>query len=406
MLLQSSTANHFIANFIGERSVDVLAKGMLPHGYLSPRQGYLPSRQVSPVAAMLNVASLDFDLPPELEAGEPPEARGLARDEVRLMVSYRADNRVVHTRFRNLGTFLDAGDLLVINTSGTMNAALNAARADGTMVELHLSTHLPADLWIVEVRLPGEEGTKPFYDTQAGETLHLADGAQATLHVPHLHDRGLAPTGPTRLWIATLRLPYPLNEYLEQNGSPIRYSYVKQSWPTSYYQSVYATEKGSAEMPSAGRAFTPELITQLVAHGVQIAPLILHTGVASLEKHEPPYEEYYRVPTETARLVNETRAAGNRVIAVGTTVVRSLEAVTDEKGMTHPGEGWTRLIITPQRGIRAVTAMLTGLHEPMATHLAMLEALAGREHLKVTYAEALREGYLWHEFGDLHLILP
>ncbi len=125
-----------------------------------------------------------------------------------------------------------------------------------------------------------------------------------------------------------------------------------------------------------------------------------------LEKHEPPYEEYYRVPTETARLVNETRVAGKRVIAVGTTVVRSLETVTDEKGMTHPGEGWTRLIIMPQRGLRAVTAILTGLHEPMATHLAMLEALAGGEHLKVTYAEALREGYLWHEFGDLHLILP
>jgi len=87
-------------------------------------------------------------------------------------------------------------------------------------------------------------------------------------------------------------------------------------------------------------------------------------------------------------------------------VVRSLETVTDEKGMAHPGEGWTRLIITPQRGIRAVTAMLTGLHEPLATHLAMLEALAGREHLKITYDEALREGYLWHEFGDLHLILP
>jgi len=355
---------------------------------------------------VLKLAALDFDLPTELEAGEPPEARGLARDEVRLMVSYLSGNRVIHTRFHDIGNFLDAGDLLVINTSGTMNASLNVTRDDGTALELHLSTHLPADLWIVEVRLPGEEGTKPFYDAQAGETLHLADGAVATLHVPYLHDRSLAPSGPTRLWIATLNLPYPLKDYLEQHGSPIRYSYVKKSWPTSYYQSVYTTEMGSAEMPSAGRAFTAELIAQLVAHCVQIAPLILHTGVASLEKHEPPYEEYYRVPTETARLVNETRVAGKRVIAVGTTVVRSLETVTDEKGITHPGEGWTRLIITPQHGIHAVNAMLTGLHEPLATHLAMLEALSGRDHLKITYAEALREGYLWHEFGDLHLILP
>ena len=159
-------------------------------------------------------------------------------------------------------------------------------------------------------------------------------------------------------------------------------------------------------MPSAGRAFTSELITQLVAHGIQITPLILHTGVASLEDYEPPYEEYYRVSAETARLVNATRAAGKRVIAVGTTVIRALETVTDRDSTTHPGEGWTRVVVTPERGIQAVNAMLTGLHAPHASHLFMLEALAGREHLKMTYAEALKEGYLWHEFGDLHLILP
>src|SRR6266699_464112 len=298
---------------------------------------------------MLNYASLDFDLPAELEAGEPPEARGLARDEVRLMVSYRSDNRVIHTQFRDIGAFLDAGDLRVINTSGTMTAAL---------------------------------------------------------HVPYLRERNSAPSGPTRLWIATLNLPSPLKEYLEQYGSPIRYSYVRQGWPISYYQSVYATEVGSAEMPSAGRAFTTELITKLVAHGVQVAPLLLHTGVASLEKHEPPYEEFYRVPPETARLVNATRAANKRVIAIGTTAVRALETVTEKEGTAHLGEGWTGLVITPQRGMYAVNAMLTGLHEPLATHLAMLEALDGREHLNITYAEALRKGYLWHEFGDLHLILP
>ena len=159
-------------------------------------------------------------------------------------------------------------------------------------------------------------------------------------------------------------------------------------------------------MPSAGRAFTPELITRLVAKGVQIAPLILHTGVASLEKHEPPYEEYYRVPGDTAQRVNATRAAGKRVIAVGTTVVRALETVTDTAGVTHPGEGWTHLVITPERGLRAVNGLLTGLHEPEASHLAMLQALAGLKHLEVTYGEALEEGYLWHEFGDLHLMLP
>jgi S-adenosylmethionine:tRNA ribosyltransferase-isomerase len=347
--------------------------------------------------------SLDFDLPPELEAGEPPEVRGLARDEVRLMVSYRSDHCVVHSRFRDLDDFLAAGDVLVINTSGTMNAAIEAEREDGTELELHLSTRLPAGLWIVEVRRPSAAATEPFR-ARAGEALYLPEGATARLHAPYSRDP--ARYGDSRLWLSTLDLPGPLNEYLDRNGSPIRYGYVRESWPISYYQTVYATETGSAEMPSAGRAFTPELVTRLVARGVQPAPLILHTGVASLEEDEPPYEEFYRVPPETASLVNAARAAERRVVAVGTTVVRALETVTDEGGTTHPGEGWTSLIVTPERGIQSVDAMLTGLHEPRSTHLAMLEALAGREHLLLVYAEALKQEYLWHEFGDLHLILP
>ncbi len=349
---------------------------------------------------------LAFELPPELEASEPPEARGLARDEVRLMVSYLADNRVIHSCFRNIAEFLDAGDLLVINTSGTMNAAIKASRANGMPLELHLSTHLPADLWVVEARAFSGKTTKPFYDMQAGEQLQLDGGAQAILHRPYLHKQRAGRSSVHRLWIATLDMPCPVEEYVGQYGYPIRYSYVKESWPLSYYQTVYATERGSAEMPSAGRAFTPELITRLVAKGVQIAPLILHTGVASLEAHEPPYEEYYRVPLETARMVNAAHESGKRVIAVGTTVVRALETVTDATGTVHPGKGWTDLVVTPQRGIHSINGLLTGLHEPQASHLFMLEALAGREHLSIAYHEALRERYLWHEFGDLHLILP
>lgn len=352
--------------------------------------------------------SLDFRLPCELEASEPPEARGLDRDQVRLMVSTLSDDRVVHTHFRQLGSFLNAGDVLVINTSGTLNAALEATRADGTPLELHLSTQLPAELWIVEVRQPAANATQPFYDANAGETLALPGDASARLLAPYRSDQRQREDGSAkvRLWVATLTLPAPLHRYLAEFGFPIRYGYVKEQWPTSYYQTVYATELGSAEMPSAGRAFTAELMTRLVAQGVQIAPLVLHTGVASLEEHEPPYEEYYRVPAESARLVNAARASGKRVIAVGTTAVRALESVTDSSGTTHPGEGWTRLVITPARGLQAVNGMLTGMHEPRATHLAMLEALAGRAHLEITYAEALNEGYLWHEFGDLHLILP
>ena len=158
-------------------------------------------------------------------------------------------------------------------------------------------------------------------------------------------------------------------------------------------------------MPSAGRAFTPEIITQLVAKGVQVSPIILHTGVSSVESHEPPYDEYYRVSPETAQLINAAKTGGHRVIAVGTTVIRALETVTTSDGDVKPGEGWTDLIITPQRGIRSVSGLLTGFHEPNASHLAMLESLVGRRHLALTYEAALQQRYLWHEFGDLHLLL-
>jgi S-adenosylmethionine:tRNA ribosyltransferase-isomerase len=333
----------------------------------------------------------NFTLPTELEASEPPEARGLARDEVRLMVSYIATDHVVHTRFRHIGDFLEPGDVLVINTSGTLNAALPATRSDGTQLELHLSTHLPMNLWVVEMRAyqdNREKTTELFYDILPGESFELPAGASVTLQTPYAPGHAFR-----RLWVATLNLPVPLHDYLDQHGFPIRYSYVKEGWPLSYYQTVYATEMGSAEMPSAGRAFTPELLTRLIARG-------------STEHNEPVYEEYYRVSEPTARLVNAARLAHQRVIAVGTTVVRALETVTDTSGITHPGEGWTDILITPQHGIRSVNGLLTGLHEPLSTHLAMLETLAGRTHLEITYREALKEGYLWHEFGDLHLILP
>ncbi|MCA9951102.1 MAG: S-adenosylmethionine:tRNA ribosyltransferase-isomerase [Anaerolineales bacterium] len=351
------------------------------------------------------VNNFEFELPPHLEASEPPEARGLQRDQVKLMVSHYGSDCIAHTQFRKIGCHLSAGDLLVINCSGTLNAALEARRADGTRLELHLSTHLPANLWSVELREPGENGTTPFYTALAGESLCLPGNGRVTLHTPH-NSQHRSGSKQVRLWIASLQLPLPVHDYLAAFGFPIRYSYVNQAWPAAYYQTVFANELGSAEMPSAGRAFTTELITQLVAKGVQIAPLILHTGVASLEDHEPPYEEYYRVPAATAALVNRAQQQGKRIIAVGTTVIRALETVTDENKTTHAGSGWTDLLITPQRSIRSANGLLTGLHEPHATHFAMLQALTGRQHIKLTYQTALAHEYLWHEFGDLHLILP
>ena len=356
----------------------------------------------------LRLDELDFHLPAELEAGQPPEARGLQRDQVRLMVSSISEDQITMTDFRSLPQFLQSGDLLVVNTSGTMNAAVKAFRKDGSQLELHISTHLPADLWSVELRRFEGNSTKPFYDAHAGEVLRLEGGGQVTLLAAYRPDQRntFDKNAKVRLWIAHLELPLSILEYLQLNGYPIRYKYVQDSWPLEYYQTIFANEPGSAEMPSAGRAFTAELIIRLLSNGIQIAPLLLHTGVASLEDHEPPYEEYFRVPDNTAEVINLARASGQRIIAVGTTVVRALETVSDRKGKVHPGEGWTSLVITPQRGIYSIDGMLTGLHEPRSTHLAMLSTLADKRHLELCYQRALREGMLWHEFGDLHLLLP
>jgi S-adenosylmethionine:tRNA ribosyltransferase-isomerase len=208
------------------------------------------------------------------------------------------------------------------------------------------------------------------------------------------------------LWTAELHLPFPVGAYLERYGHPIRYGKAGREWPMSYYQNVYALEPGSVEMPSAGRPFTAEMIATLNAEGIGVAPITLHAGVASLEDHEPPMAEYYRVPEETASRVNGTRQKGGRVIAIGTTVVRALETVADAKGLVHAGEGWTTLVISAEHQVRAVDGLLTGWHEPRASHLLMLEAIAGRELLEVSYRAALEGRYLWHEFGDVHLILP
>ena len=350
---------------------------------------------------------IEFSLPPNLEASAPPEARGLRRDQVRLMVTNYSTDQVKHTRFYNLDKYLDEGDVLVINTSRTRNSALLATRADGTPLEIHLSTHFDDDLWTVELRSIDEHGkTRHFEGAREGELVSLPGTASAVLQLPYTSDCIDNSLPSETLWLANILFPYDVDTYLERYGFPIRYNYVKEKWPLSFYQTVYATEPGSAEMPSAGRPFTSKLMKRLSSKGIKIAPLILHTGVSNIETHEPPYKEFYRVTEETAQAVNGARAAGYRVVAVGTTAIRALESVTNGDGKIHAGEGWTCLVITPQRGLRAVNALITGMHEPEASHLAILEALAGRSHIKIAYEEALRKGYLWHEFGDLHLILP
>ena len=335
------------------------------------------------------------------EATAPPEARGLARDEVRLLVAGRSSGAIEHARFRELPGHLRAGDLLVVNVSATLPAAVPGTLAGRERVELRFATAAPdlelnGSWWIVELRSP--DGARPFRGAGAGQRVALPGDAEVELVAPY--------AGGTRLWLSRIHGPRPLRDFLAAHGHPIRYGYVPREWPLDAYQTVFATEPGSAEMPSAGRPFTAELITALAARGVLVAPLTLHAGVSSLERGEAPYPERYAVPEETARLVNAVRWWGGRVIAVGTTAVRALETVAGEDGTVVAGEGWTRLVVTPERGLRAVDGLITGWHEPEASHLLMLEAVAGEELLEASYAEAVRAGYLWHEFGDSHLILP
>jgi len=355
---------------------------------------------------------IDFELPDELIAHEPPEARGLTRDGVRLMVSRISSNAVAHTRFSHFPDFLKRGDVLVINTSKTINAAFEATREahDGSIsdVMLHLSTRLfgKGEPWVVEMRHRSASGTSPLLDAQPDEIIRLPAGGTARLVAPYTAGRKEFGSGGVRLWIAELWLPESALDYAQHYGSPIRYSYVPQSWPLEYYQTVFADEPGSAEMPSAGRAVTSEMLQELGRKGVRIAPLVLHTGVSSLETDESPYPERYHISYPTALAVNSARRLGGRVIAVGTTVVRALETAVGDDGYVRASGGWTDLVITPDRGIRSVDGLLTGLHGPKASHLAMLEALAGRDHVSRAYEEMLNQRYLWHEFGDLHLILP
>jgi S-adenosylmethionine:tRNA ribosyltransferase-isomerase len=345
---------------------------------------------------------LDFELPPELEAGEPPEAAGRRRDDIRMLVAWRrAGTRggcVLDASFVDLPDVLDPGDLVVVNTSATIPAAIDAfAGETGQALTLHFSTELDDHRWVVELRRPVGTSTERWMGQPPARALVLAGAAGAALVGPYLGDR---------LWIADIDTDGPVLAHLARHGRPIRYRYVREPWPLSTYQTVYATVPGSAEMPSAGRPFTPEVITRLVARGVAVTPLLLHTGVASLEADEDPYPEWFSVPAETAERVTTTRRAGGRVVAVGTTVVRALESAAAADGSVVATEGWTDLVVTPERGVRVVDALLTGWHEPRASHLRLLEAVAGRRLLERSYAAAIAGRYRWHEFGDVHLILP
>lgn len=342
-------------------------------------------------------ALTSFELPDNLSAVAPPEARGLRRDQVRLLV---ADSHGIrHRRFADLPDELAPGDLVVINTSATLPAAVDGTLAGGRPVVVHFATALDDGRWVVEVR-PSGPARGPVTGLAAGDSVLVAGATSATLvsAYPDASDMD------SRLWVATVSsLDVP--RLLHRHGRPITYGYVTGRWPLESYQTVFATKPGSAEMPSAGRPFSAELVTALVTRGIRVAPVTLHTGVSSPEAGETPTPERYEVPTGTADLVNLTRRTGGRVVAVGTTVTRALESVAGTDGSVTASRGWTDLVLGPDRPARVVDGLITGWHAPGASHLLLLEAVVGPALVSSAYEEAVRHGYLWHEFGDSALLL-
>lgn len=338
--------------------------------------------------------ALDFDRPRELEAGVPPEVRGRGRDDVRLMVS--AGGSVEHRRFTELPQLLHEHDLLVVNRSAAVNASLPARAAFGDFL-LNLSTAYGRGLWLTEPRFAtGRPGPVPL---AVGEPFR-AGGLRARVVVDY--------PGLPRLWFVALEgdVPRAMREF----GRPITYGYASGGLGLSAYRSIFSDRPGSAEMPSAARPFTPGLLHRLRSRGVRLASITLHTGVSSLEvagaevERFPVYPEPFEVPERTVRAVAAARAHGGRVVAVGTTVVRALESAGDGREL-RAARGFTRAFVRPGRGPRHVDALLTGFHDPRSSHLAMLFAFGGERAVRAAYREAVRARYLWHEFGDSHLIV-
>lgn len=330
------------------------------------------------------------------EATAPPEDRGLNRDQVRLMVT--RPGSVQHAVFCQLGDHLRAGDLLVVNTSATLSAALNGRRQDGSCLVVHFSTELADGSWVVELR-PSGRAVGAVSDARTGERVGLSAGAHLDLLMPY--------AGSSRLWQAAVAVEGPVPELLAHHGRPITYSYLPRDYPLEVFQTVFARQPGSAEMPSAGRPFSDRLVVDLVARGVSVAPIVLHTGVSSPERGEPPLPEPYDVPPRTADLVELTRRSGGRVVAVGTTVTRALETLASPDGSMRSGRGWTDLVLSRDRPARVVGGLVTGWHDPGASHLQLLEAVAGPDLVGQAYDAADHDGgYLWHELGDSCLLLP
>lgn len=367
-----------------------------------------------PDMTLIDIAPLTtFDPPGNRTAPSPAEARGLRRDDVRLLVAH--GDRLTHARFGDLPDRLEPGDLVVVNASqtvaGEVDAVLAGPGASNGDVVVHVATDLRDGTWVVEVRTT-PDASWAVLDAAPGQTLTLTGaGADAvlTLLEPYPREHS-SPTGAgNRLWRAGYAGESRLPALLARVGRPIAYGYLDRQYPIESYRTIFGTTPGSAEMPSAARPFTPDVVTRLVSRGIAVAPVLLHTGVSSQEAGEAPQPEWFEVSEATARLVNATRAGGGRIIAVGTTVTRALESAVrgvPGRAQVEASQGWTERVVTRAAPPRVVDGLITGWHDPAASHLLLVEAVAGPQVTQAAYEAAVEGGYHWHEFGDSALLLP
>ncbi|GAB3048936.1 S-adenosylmethionine:tRNA ribosyltransferase-isomerase [Intrasporangium mesophilum] len=369
-------------------------------------------------AALAHQPHTAFRPTDDLTADAPPEARGVRRDGVRLLVAAQAATdsggatSVTHTTFDHIGEHLRPGDLLVVNNSATVAAETDGRLAGRGSVVVHVATELDDCSWVVELRT-APDGARPILDATDGDLVELRGGRGARGAAPRLRleapypEPGSSPSGRgNRLWRAAELGDCGLAAYLRVHGRPIAYGYLRSRFPLADYQTVFGHLPGSAEMASAARPFTHELVTRLVSAGILVSPVTLHTGLSSQEAGEAPQPERFAVSGSTAALVNHVRTRGGRVVAVGTTATRALESATDEFGLVHAAAGWTDLVISPVRPARVVDGLVTGWHNPDASHLLLVESVAGPELTQVAYDAAVEHRYAWHEFGDSGLFLP
>ncbi len=338
-------------------------------------------------------SAFDYRLPQELIASRPAPVR----DASRLLVLERSTGRIDHRVFRDLAMLIPEGDALVLNETRVFPARLVGRKPTGAAAEILLLRPLDGDAWEALVR-PGSK-LKPGRVVEVAEDLdvEILDGA----------------ADGTRT--VRLRTPLPVREALARYGRTPLPPYIQREpdpGDAERYQTVYARAEGSVAAPTAGLHFTPALLADLESAGVRIVRLVLHVGVGTfrpVEAEDPAehrmHAERYEVPAAAAAVLNETRARGGALWAVGTTVARTLETVADERGIIHAGEGWTDLFIRPPYRFRGVDRLITNFHLPRSTLLMLVAAFGGYDHVMTAYREAVRAGYRFYSYGDAMVVV-